>query len=241
MEALYGIVAQYAQERGLKNTQAALPLARSLMLTAASHPHSLFRNERTHLAYFRHCLSVCHILIDLQPSVSPQEEDILLAAAVCHVLPENIRFLDLDAVLADLDPQVRSTVRLIFREGDGVEGQERAFYEAIQKDKLALLIKLADRGNLVEQLYTITSARSHRYMYETRTYFLPMCLYAKEQYPELIPTVSVLMEKMRCLLEVSEILLNRYEAVEAELVTEILALKEENAALRRNIRALSQD
>lgn len=238
MEYLYGILRRYAEEKQLANLQKALPLIREKMENAQNHPDSMFRDAVMHRAYFRHCLSVCHILVELQPELSGREEDILLSAAVCHVLPENIRFLDLDEALAALDPQVRDTVRLIYREGDGIEAQDSVFYESIRQDKLALLIKLADRGNLVEQLHSIAGSRSRRYMYETRTYFLPLCLYAKEHYPELIPPVSILMEKMRCLLEVSEILLGRYEALEAELTGEILALQEDNSALRRAIRTL---
>lgn len=241
MESLYELIANYAAENQLINTEIALPLIREAMQNAAAHPHSLFRSDYVHMGYFQHSLSVCHILMELKPELTTQEEDVLLAAAICHVLPENIRFLDIEEALGALAPQVREIVRLIYREGDGVEGQEQAFYDAIQKNKLATLIKLADRGNLVEQLHSMTGSRSRRYMYETRTFFLPMCLYAKEHYPELIPPVSILMEKMRCLLEVSEILLGRYEAMEAQLTGEILALREDNSALRRAIRTLEEE
>ena len=59
-----------------------------------------------------------------------------------------------------------------------------------------------------------------------------MCIYGKEHYHELLAPVSVLMEKIRTLIEVAEVLLRKYEVREAELNRDILSLQEENATLR---------
>lgn len=241
MEPIYESIAAYAAERKLTNTAAALSLVYDLLGRAAEHPASRFRNARTHIAYRAHAMAVCHMLIDLHVPVSAEEEDILLASALCHVLPENIQMEDLEKELSlkeHLSADVCRTVRMIFWDNNNSGAEEKAFYDRIRENKLALMIKLADRGNLVEQLYGISNWTARNYIHETRSFFFPMCIYAKEHYPDLQAPVSVLMEKMRCLTEVAEILLSRYERREAELSQEILELQEENATLRSLIRSL---
>lgn len=241
MEPIYESIAAYAAEKGLVYTAAALPLVYDLLGRAADHPSSRFCSAAKHIAYRAHAMAVCHMLIDLHVPVSAEEEDILLASALCHVLPENIRMENLEEELSlkeHLHPDVCRTVRLIFWDDNNSGAGQEAFYDRIRDNKLALMIKLADRGNLVEQLYGISGWTARSYIHETRSFFFPMCIYAKEHYPDLLAPVSVLMEKMRSLTEVAEILLSRYERREADLSQEILELQEENATLRSLIQSL---
>lgn len=241
---LYAFVEAYAQAQQLRSTALSLALMRWTMAQGAENPDSRFRNPAAHIGYFRHALAVCRMLIDLHIPLNQDEEDILLAAAICHVLPESIRTPDLSAVLTDsfrLNPEVAKVVDCIFWEDNENSTQQRSYYERIQQNRLALLIKLADRGNLVEQLSGVSGWRARRYIQETRTYFFPMCIYAKEWYPELIAPVSVMMEKIRCIIEAAEILLSRYEARENALVQEILELQEENATIRGIIHAVKKN
>lgn len=239
----YRFTELYANEHCLRNTAIALPLIRYELAHAAAHPDSRFSNARTHRAYLQHALSVCRILIDLRIPVDPGQEDILLAGAVCHIFPENIRLTDAEEILTTqfhLDPEVGKMVALLFREDNQSDAQQKAFFERVQANKLALILKLADRGNLVEQLYGISSWSARSYIHETRHFFFPMCIYAKTHYPDVIAPVSLLMEKMKCLIEASEILLSRYEARESELTQEIMELQEENASIQRMIRSLQE-
>lgn len=238
---LYRYAEAYAMEKQLRNTAVALPVIRSRMVHAAEETASRFRNQNSHLAYYQHALSVCRMLIDLQMPIPAWEEDILLASTICHILPENIQLTDLSQELTVrycLDPAVAETVGLIFWGDNEANSKQEQYYERVQQNKLALLMKLADRGNLVEQLYGISSWSARSYIHETRTYFLPMCIYAKEHYPALIGPVGVMMEKMRTLSDAAEILLSRYEVREAELTQQILTLREENATLKSLIGAL---
>lgn len=240
---LYTYIESYCLEHQLPNAAIALPLVRWVMSCDANRRSTKFGNPATHLAYYRHAMAVCRMLIDLHIPVSHSEEDILLTAALCHVLPENIRFEDFPRELEEvyhLPRPVCQILRLIVREDDQSEAEQRRFFQRIQDDKLALLIKLADRGNLAEQLYSISSWSARNYIHETRHYFFPMCIHAKENYPELLGPVSVMMEKMRCLIEIAEILLSRYESRENELVQEIMNLRDENATLRSMIRTMEE-
>lgn len=241
MDENYRYIRSYAESRNLGCTAAALPAVQNIMANAADLPQSRFHSAHVHIGYFQHALAVCRMLIDLRLPLERREEDILLSAAICHVLPETICYNDLEGEIGAvvlLHPEIYSIVRLLFREDNLSDAQQKLFFESVRRNKLALLIKLADRGNLVQQLYGVSSWSARQYIYETKTYFFPMCIYAKEHYPELLAPVSVLMEKMRCLIQVGEILLSRYEATETALSQEILHLQEENATLKGIIKGL---
>lgn len=239
----YAFVEAYAMEKQLFCTAVALPLVRGIMSQAAEN--ALRRAEKARFkAYFRHCLAVSRMLIDLDIPLTMQEEDFMLAAAICHILPENpttVTFENMKEELIQeyhLAREVEALVELITREDGLPAAEQKKFYERIRENKLATLIRLADRGNLVQQLYGISTWNAKQYIHETKEYFFPLCIYAKEHYPELIGTISVMMEKMRCHIEVSEIMLNRFEAREQQLMQEVLELQEENARIRWIIQKL---
>ena len=232
---LYKYVEDHARSRQLINTMVALPVMRSkLMAPESSAVH--YRKDRSELEpQYRHALSVGRMLIDLNAPLMPFEEDLALAAAVCHVLINTVECANLYRELTEycgLDSRIYDIIELNDKKEQMSDAEMEAFYDRIRENKLALLVKLADRGNLVEQLYYLPAARARDRIRETRTYFFPMCIFAKEQFPELITAVGILMEKMRCLIEVADIFSVKYEEREAGLVSEILAMQEENAGIR---------
>lgn len=232
---LFDYIAAYAAQRELVNTAIALPLVRYVIAHAAEDPNSRFGASAAHGAYFQHSMTVCRMLIDLHITLPQEDEDILLASAICHILPENITIPDLQERITEqyrLDARIAQIVSTLFWKDNSTAAHQQAYYDRVQKNKLALLVKLADRGNLVQQLYDIDGATARSHIQQTRRFFLPMCIYAKEWYPELIAPVSVMLEKMRCLMEVADILLSRYEVRETALMQEILELQEENATIR---------
>lgn len=240
----YCLIAQYAQEQALTNTMTALETACEIMTTPVAQTDSRFGVQSTHTAYLRHALSVCRILIELHIPLCHEEEDILLASSLCHIFPETILFPDFENFLTQdysLHPEVFHTISILFREHDLSEEDQKKFFDAVRKNKLALILKLADRGNLTQQIYSISDWEAHKYIRETKEEFFPMCIYAKEHYPELLGPVSVLMEKIRCLTDVADILLSRYEQRVSDLSNQILAMQEENAAMRRIIQTLKSD
>lgn len=233
---LYRYVEQYAVENRLRNTAISLPLVRRLAFCTNMVTESPFENAAAKL---RHCLSMCRILIDLDIPLSWQETDILLSAALCHILPAGSR-LHGEETKTLLEPEVFHILALIRRNESISEAKQLVYIRNVQENRLALLLRLADRGNIVEQMHSFSGWRTRRYIYETRNVYLPMCIYGKEHYPELIAPISILMEKIRSLTEVAEILLLRYETRETELMQQILELQEENARIRSAILEFSQ-
>lgn len=231
LKDLYSGVESYTAERNLTSAARALPWIRDTMLAGGRSEAAeiRFRGELTH------CLEVCAMLMNLHLSIPQEEEDVLLAAVLLHIYPENFAAEELEEKVVKtlgLPRAVFEIVDTIIPERNLSDAEQQTFYERIQRNKLALLAALADRGNVVQQLHRYSTWNAHRYIDETQACYYPMCIYGKEHYHELLAPISVLMEKMRSLIEVAEVLLRRYEVREAELIRDILALREENATIK---------
>lgn len=193
---------------------------------------------------FKHAIDMCRMMADLHIPISMEEEDILLAAALYYDMVKVIPLLDMGADLFayyELDQRIYDIVALISQQWSAREVDKKALYDKIQKEKLGMLIVLTARGNLVQQLYGMSIWRAREYVHDTRLYFLPMCNYAKQHYIDILTVVSILMEKIRCLIEVTDILTSRYQEREMSLMNEMLTLQEENARFRGMITSLERE
>lgn len=241
IQSAYEYLEFYANTNELFNTAIALPLARGLH-DGTHRKATITKDGKSYrLPYVIHCLMVCRMLANLEISLTKEEEDILLAAALCHDMIEDIPFAEHGKELMTvyhLDPRVYETVLLVSKRKDFTLEEEIAHFHGIEQNKFSLLVKLCDRGNNVEDLYNRSCWKVHEYVGETRNYFLPMIEYGIANYPELITTIEVLHDKIVTLTEIAEIMVDRYEAREQELVRELEELQEENARLRKEWREL---
>ncbi len=235
IQSPYEYIEYYAVENQLLNTAIALPLARGLH-DGTHRKSSITKNGVSYrLPYVIHCLIVCRILVDINVPLPKEEEDILLAAALCHDMIEDLPFPEHGHELTTvyhLDPRVYETVKLVSKKKGFTKEEERAFFQHINENKLALLVKLSDRSHNVEDLYNMSVWKVHEYIDETKSYFLPMCKYGLKHYPELLLPIEVLQDKILCLTQASVILVDRCEARERELRRQVEELKEENERLR---------
>lgn len=231
----YEYVEFYVLSNRLRNASIALPLARGLH-DGTHRKASVTKDGKSfRLPYVIHCLLVCRMLVDLKVPLSHEEEDIMLAAALCHDMIEDLHFDNGGRELYTkyhLDPRVYEVVKLVSKRKDFTLEEEKEHFRMIQENKLAILVKLSDRSHNVEDLYNRSAWKVHEYIGETRNYFLPMCEYGLAHYPELRQIIEILKDKIVSLTQVSEILVNRCEAREEELLLELNALKEENERLR---------
>ena len=228
----YKEIEEYATRRGLNNVQLAQPFVRRCAYVQA--------DPAVGSAYFAHALAVAWMLMDLKLPIEPAEEDVAMTAALCHILPELLPDVDWVGELesAGISPEVMEIVDLITRTSKiGTNDEEMTqFYDRIKTNRLAYMVRLVDRGNLMEQVYTTSSLETMAYLQETKQYFLPLCIWGKENFPELTAPISIMMEKMRTLLTVVEILYSKYEQEELSLQDEILMLTEDNSRLRLSLR-----
>lgn len=229
--ALYNEIEAYGKERGFAALLQALIFIKESMTVATRSEAT----QKRRAAEFLHCLQVAEMLMDLHLDIPAEDEETLLTTAILHVYPENFSLRDIREKFteeAGYPEAVAELLEIVTPEQDLMEEDQNLYYERVEKNRLALLLMLADRGNVVQQLYRYSTWNAHRYIEETKACYYPMCIYGKEHYHELLGPISVLLEKMRSLVEVAEILLRRYEVRESELIHDILALREENATIR---------
>lgn len=234
----YEYLEYYGFSNQLRNTSIALPLARGLHNGTYRKASIMKRGEKFRLPYVIHCLLVCRMLADLHLALPHEEEDILLASALCHDMIEDYPFTENGRELVSkyhLDPRVYETVRLVSKRKGFTEEEERAHFHAIEEDKLALLVKLSDRSQNVEDMYNMKAWKVHEYVDETEKYILPMCRYGMEHYPELRTALEILYDKIKSLTEAAVIMVDRYETRIQELEDELEELKRENARLFQTV------
>lgn len=228
---LKGSIAGYAKVRKLSNTERAIEYVENALNKLNDSEMHLQRKENA----FLHIYEVCSMIIDLELPITDDEEDSLLAAIMIHVLHENWPVEDLyDKLVNQLgyNEETYNIVNRIAYQGDMSDDEQQAFCERIQSDRLSLIAALAHRGNIIERMYQHTTWVAHTYIAESKALYLPMAIYGKEHYRELLGPISILTEKLKILLEVAEVFIKKYEVREAELTQDILALHEENATIR---------
>ena len=231
--SVYEFLEYYFFEHRLWNTCIALPLSRGLHDGTYRRATVTKNGSVYRLPYVIHCLKVCRMLADLRVPLS-HEEDILLAAALCHDMLEDLPLSRGGQELVDdyhLDPRVLETVKKVTKRKDFTEAETAAHFARIEEDKLALLVKLSDRSHNVEDLYNMSVEKVHEYVQETRRYVLPMCEYGFAHYPELSSAIGVLKDKIQCLTETAETMVDHYEIRELELRRQLKELRAENTRL----------
>ena len=241
VQSIYEYIEYYAVMNRMKNTAIALVLARGLH-NGSYRKLTIKRNGQTYrLPYLIHPLSVCRMLIDLHAPLSHDELDILYATALCHDMIEDLDFRDGGKELYTdyhLDPRVYENVTYLSKRYDFTSEQEEKFFHNIETHRIALLVKLSDRGNNVEDLYNMKVSKVYEYTGETDHFFIPMCDYGIAHYPSLSSSFQILRDKIISLTEAARILVIRYELEENILINKIKNLQEENDDLRNEWKSL---
>lgn len=244
IQSTYEYLECYAVDHRLQNMFLALPLVRGLH-NGVYRKFGVEKGGEMHrLPYVIHCLLVCRMLVDIHPALSSEDQDCLLAAALCHDLIEDIAFEHGGKELITefhLDPRVYEIVKLVSKRSDFTIEEERQFFDKIQKNPLALLLKLADRGNNVEDLYNMSKKKLDEYLEETERYFLPMSDYGIDNYPELSIAIHILRDKITILTTVSKVMINKLEVRNQILRNQRNQLKLENMKLREEWKRLWEE
>ncbi len=233
-DSLYDEIWKYAWQNELRNTILSLRILPCLLFSTTGkivYKKDPISNQK----YMRHALSTARLLIEIQPDITNEEMDLALATALCHVLIEKVKFEKNGQELVDvfcLDLKVLELIHINLK--DEIKSED--YYKRIQENKLALLVKLADRCYIVEQLHTHSIQQVQVYVRETKQHFFSMCMYGKENYANIYIAISLLMEKMRYLTDVADILVTRFIERENVLRSEIISLQEENIRIRRLLR-----
>lgn len=197
-----------------------------------------------HLPYILHCLKVCSTLISLNIPLTDEEMDILLACAILHDTLE-----DCDKYFPKggeeyvteygFPPEVRDVIQLLSKHEGSTPLELNIYFNAIKKNKIALLVKMADRSHNVEDLYNMKNIP--KYIQETKEYFLiknSMVTYGKQNYPELSNALTVLKSKILSLTEEAEVMYNKQLTIIEEKDAIIKSKDEEIASLKKQLEEL---
>lgn len=198
----YLFIKGYAEGRKFKNTLKALPLARKMhdgqyrkglqeveVINHISETNIDKNGEEctvinnvpvkisVHLPYLLHCLKVCSTLISLNIPMNDEEMDILLTCAILHDTLEDCEEYfpkggEEYVTEYGFPDTVRDTIVLLSKHEGSTELELNTYFNAIKKNKFALLVKMADRSHNVEDLYNMKNIP--KYINETRTYFLTL-------------------------------------------------------------------
>lgn len=239
----YDYIRKYAYEKQLFYTACCLVIARGRY--NGRYRGALEQdNGEIALPFYIHCLRVCKMLINLHVGFSKEEEDVLLAAALCHDFTKNIPTKEEEEVFRTvyrLPGDIIEIMMLLKSRHRYNEKEQKLFFNELLKNKFALLVRLSDQSDIVEHLIDLSVWKVHEYIYQTRVYYLPLCIDAKIRYHQLYECLGILAEKMKTLCEITDILVNRYARRETELSNEVLSLREENARIRYLINNLKTE
>ena len=186
----YMFIKGYAMGRELPQTMLALPVARKL------HDGQYRKSGEP---YFTHPLKVCSTLISYGI-----DDDVTLASAILHdvledcgdQLPDGGKSLIQEYGIA---PEVVETISLLSKRS-GLNDQELAeYFQKIEKNPRAALIKLADRLHNSGSLYTFTDEKMAKYLRETNLFLIPMASYCKKYYPQYANAFSILKSSITAL------------------------------------------
>lgn len=229
------VIRKYIEENKLANTDVMLSAGMSLLSG---------RKELDIARHLDHWIQVCKMMLELSLPFSVMEMDKVLSASLGYMLCETESSPEDGLELCEqhkLDSDINEIVRILYANRCDSELSDEQYFERIQTNKYALIIKTVEIAVWMEQFFSVSPLDVSYYLRKIQLEYFPMCIYAKEHYPDLILVVSFLMEKVRLLLEVNEILASRFMDREKELLHEMLVLKEENARIRVSIRELENE
>ena len=235
----YLFIKGYATALNLNYTLRALPLARKFHNGQYRKGDVIVNGISYKLPYVLHVLKVCSTIISLHLPLEERDLDILLASALLHDSLEDCKDYfptgDTDLMtIYGFPKEIYQIVTLVSKRSGATEEELDEYFNKIKKNRLALVIKLADRSHNVEDLYVMKLEKLHKYVLETKNYLYPLASYGKANYPEFSNGLTILKNKIRSLTECTETICNMYEA-------EIKTKDDEIAKLKAEIKKLKKD
>ena len=236
----YIFIKGYATAFKLNYTLRALPLARKFHDGQYRKGEVIIDGKSYKLPYVLHVLKVCSTLLNICDGIVDKPEsnftrkdlDILLASALLHDsledCPKYFPTGDTDLMtIYGFPREVYNIVTLVSKRSGATEEELDEYFNKIKKNRLALLVKLADRSHNVEDLYVMSLEKLHKYVIETKEYIYPLTTYGKANYPEFSTPITNLKSKIRSLTENTEMLCNKFESTISDQAAEIAKLQKQ--------------
>ena len=235
----YLFIKGYAVAKNMRYTLKALPLCRTFHNGQYRKGTAIVNGQVCQLPYVLHVLKVCSTLISLHLPLTDDELDILCCSALLHDSLEDAEIYfpkGGEELIVDygFPAEVLNTIKLLSKHSGASQFELNEYFNAIKKNKYAILVKLADRSHNVEDLYNMKLEKLHKYVKETRDFIYPLCSYGKQNYPELSDGFTILKSKILSLTELTETIVAQYEDAIKEKDSRIHELEAEIEKLRNN-------
>ena len=235
----YLFIKGFATGRCYKNTLKALPIARSVHNGQYRKGTIEINGEKQRVPYLLHVLKVCATLISLNLPLTNEELDILYAGALLHDWKEDAEenFPTSKNEFVEkfgLNERIYDIICLLSKYEGADEYDLNEYFNGIKKDKLALLIKMADTSHNSESLYNVKNVKKN--IKEIRIYILNgLSKYGKQNYPELSNGITILKSKILSLTEAIETLMEKQEEILKEKDDKIRELEEKMRAMEKEL------
>lgn len=212
----YLFIKGFATKGNYKNTLKALPLARKIHDGQHRKGTVIVDGKEVSIPYVLHCLKVCSTLMSLNLPMNDKELDILYACALLHdTYEDGSEFFPNGGreftQIYGFPKEVMDIVLLLSKRTGATEEELDDYFYKIMMNKIATLIKLADRSHNVEDLYSMKPEKLHKYVLETRHYIYPLATNLKHNYPELSNGATILKAKIVSLTEATETIVEIYD------------------------------
>lgn len=196
----YMFIKGFAMGRNLPQVMLALPVARKF------HDGQYRKSGEP---YVTHPLKVCSTLISYGI-----DDDITLAAAILHDvledcgdhLPKGGQELIEEYGIA---PEILDIIMILSKRSGLDDQQLGQYFQKIEKNPKAALIKLADRLHNSGSLYTFSDEKMRKYLRETELFLIPMASYCKKYYPQYVNAFSIMKSNIAALNSSMKMMLER--------------------------------
>ena len=171
-EKMYVYLEDYALQHHMKM------LGDSLRFAAAAHEKQ-FRKGQEQIPYINHPLTMTCQLIAMGI-----EEEMILSASILHDVCEDCPVKPEELPVTE---ETREAVRLLTKPAPDQRGEQwlEEYYRKIAENRIALLVKIADRCNNVSQMTpTFSVYNMKRYGRETFDNIIPLLEHLEQEWPQ---------------------------------------------------------
>ncbi|WP_448864102.1 HD domain-containing protein [Dorea sp.] len=199
----YMFIKGFAVAKNLNQTLISLSLARRLH-------EGQYRKDG--LPYFVHPLKVCSTLINYGI-----DDDTILSAALLHDILEDCSDklpLKGQELITEyhLSPDILDIILLLTKKSGLNDYELSIYFQKIEKNSRAALIKLSDRLHNSTNLYTFSFERMRKYIKETDDFIIPLASYCTNYYPQYTNEFAIFKANITSLNTSMRIMLDKLES-----------------------------
>lgn len=157
----------YLKGKGFNNALKAINLAETAHFDA---------KRKSGEPFISHPIRIANALV----SLGVEDENILIISILHDILEDT--YISREELLDIFDEKIVCSIELLTKQ-EGIT--LKCYYENIQLNPEASIVKIADRCHNVSTMYFFDETKTKMYIEETEKYIIPLCSFVSNKYPEL--------------------------------------------------------